>query len=424
MDSYKQYIYKIITANGSGTGFKVAGKDFLITNYHVIAGSREVAVEDQHKNRYVAKVVMVNPEVDLAFLKVPELEDRESNIRLDPDYQVRPTQKVYINGYPFGMPFTVTEGIVSSPNQPMHGRQYVQTDAAVNPGNSGGPMLDHNGVLVGVTTSKFSNADNVGFGIRHTDVIKEINDYQFDDNEYRIKCHSCGNYITGEVEYCPYCGAAVNPSVYERNELSHFGQFVEQMLEEMNINPVLCRTGRDYWEFHQGSALVRIFTMNNNYLYATSPLNRLPQGDLTALMEYLTAQPVHPYQLGIYKNQIFISYRTHLSDIYSAYKDHIKENLKGLIYKADEMDNFFHDTFGCPMSIESRDEQQEEELIREIKENTAPTQTPEQNDPMLKEETPETDFIGKLKKLKQAFELDLITQEEYLAKKKEILDEL
>ena len=424
METYKNNIYKIITSNGSGTGFKVAGKDFLITNYHVIEGSREVAVEDQHKNRYVAKVVMVNPEVDLAFLQVPELVDKNSNIRIDPDYQVQRTQKVYINGFPFGMPFTITEGIVSSTSQPMNGRNYVQTDAAVNPGNSGGPMLDKNGILVGVTTSKFTNADNVGFGIKHTDVVKEIEDYQFNDSQYRIKCNSCGNYITEETDYCPYCGASVNPSVFDKNELSHFGHFVEDSLAAMDINPVLCRAGRDYWEFHQGSALVRIFTVNNNYLYATSPLNKLPQGDLSGLMEYLTSNPVKPYQLGVYKNKIFISYRTHLSDIYSDYKEQIQENLKGLINKADELDNYFQDEFGCPMSIESKEESEENPaaVIEEIKEQVE--QQPEKDFVSNTAFATEDEFIAKLSKLKKAYEMELITEAEYTAKKKEVLDRI
>jgi len=424
MENYKHNIYKIITANGSGTGFKVAGKDFLITNYHVIEGSKEVAVEDQNKNRYLAQVVMVNPEVDLAFLKVPELKDKQSNIRIDPAYEVQRTQKVYINGFPFGMPFTITEGIVSSVSQPMNGRNYVQTDAAVNPGNSGGPMLDQDGILVGVTTSKFTNADNVGFGIKHTDVIKEINDFQFNDNQYRIKCNSCGNYITEETDFCPYCGAAVNPSVFEENELSHFGHFVEDSLQSMKINPVLCRAGRDYWEFYQGSALVRIFIVNNNYLYATSPLNKLPQGDLSGLMEYLTSHPVKPYQLGIYNNKIFLSYRTHLSDIYSDYKDEIRNHLKGLIEKADELDNFFHDEFGCPMSIESKEESvaETEFVVEEIKERTESKPAEDfVSDTAL---SSEDEFIAKLRKLKKAFDMELITEAEYTAKKKEVLDSI
>ncbi len=418
MKDYKNSIYKIITSSGSGTGFKVAGHDFVITNYHVVKGSKTVAVEDHDKNRYLAHVVMANPDVDLAFLKADGLKNRPGTIRLDPGRTVENMQKVYINGFPFGMPFTVTEGIVSSANQPMDGRNYIQTDAAVNPGNSGGPMLDEDGYLVAVTTSKFTNADNVGFGIKHTDVIKEINDFTFNDDKFRVKCNSCGNYIDKETEFCPYCGARINPDVFEEFEPSHFAVFTEEVLKELGHNPVLCRVGRNYWEFHQGSALVRIFTYGKDYLFATSPLNQLPKGNLNDLLTYITSNPVPPYQLAVYKNKIYISYRTHLSDIYSARRNEIKKHLKELILKADELDNFFRDKFGCEMSLESKNI--DDEPVKAIK-KTEITEQQTKEDAARKKDG---DIVEKLKKLKELFEMALITEAEYHEKKMELLKEL
>ena len=65
---------------------------------------------------------------------------------------------------------------------------------------------------------------------------------------------------------------------------------------------------------------------------------------------------VEPYYLGIHDNQIYISYRVHLSDIFTDYAEKIKENIKNLALKADDLDNFFADTFGCEMSIESKEQ--------------------------------------------------------------------
>jgi len=420
MEKTKKSIYKIITSGGTGTGFKVANHDFLITNYHVISGNKIVAVEDHNKNRYLAQVAMVNPEVDLAFLNVEDLKAVEGTIILDENNEVSNRQKVFINGFPFGMPFTVTEGIVSSPDQPMHGRNYVQTDAAVNPGNSGGPMLNEEGVLVGVTTSKFTEADNVGFGIKHTDVIKQISDYQFDDVKYRVKCNSCDSFIIEESEFCSNCGNNINISVFEEFEKSHFATFTEDALTELGVNPVLCRAGRDYWEFHQGSARVRIFTVNNDsYLFATSPLNNLPKTNLEEILTYINSNNVAPYQLAVYDNKIFISYRTHLSDIYSDKKEDIKKAIINLALKADELDDFFLETYGCEMSQESKKEanlvatvqvavdvQEEKKEAQEVKTNS--------------DKTP----MEKLQKIKQLFEMELISEEDYNKKKEEILGDL
>ncbi len=356
MNDTTKSIYRVITASGSGTGFKVAGHHFVITNYHVVQGSKTLAVEDNDKNRFLAHVIMANPYVDLAFLSVKELEEHHGTITIREDITVEATQKIYINGFPFGMPFTITEGIVSSPSQPMDGRNYIQTDAAVNPGNSGGPMLDKDGTLLGVTTSKFTNADNVGFGIKHSDLIKEIQDYQFSDVKYRVKCHSCDSYIEEETEFCPNCGSSINKSVFEEFEKSYLTNFIEEGLKEtLKTNPVLCRAGRDYWEFHQGSALIRIFVMNGSYLITTSPLNELPKENLKELLTYITASDTSPYMLGIFKNNIYISYRVHLSDIYSDSKEEIKKNIMNMALKADDLDDFFKDNYGCKMSIMSKE---------------------------------------------------------------------
>ncbi len=421
MKKTKNSIYKIITADGTGTGFKVESRDFLITNYHVIKGSKTVAVEDHHQNRYLAKVAMVNPEVDLAFLHVEELKETKGTIKLDEDNEVSNLQTVFINGFPFGMPFTVTEGIVSSPNQPMKGRNFIQTDAAVNPGNSGGPMLNENGVLVGVTTSKFAEADNVGFGIKHTDVIKQINDYHFEDVKYRVKCNSCDSYTIEESEFCSNCGNNIDISVFEEFEKSHFANFTEEGLKELGINPILCRAGRDFWEFHQGSALVRIFVVNNNYLYATSPLNRVPKENLEELLTFVTSNQVAPYQLGIYENKIFLSYRTHLSDIYSLKKDEIKNNMIRLATKADELDDIFRDKYGCEMSMESKSD--DLDLVAAVQQEAVEKEEVIVEDTINEHEKAGSQ-IEKLKKLKKMFDMELISEAEYAESKKAILSNM
>ena len=355
MENIRKSVYKIITASGTGSGFTIKNNNHIITNYHVVKGEKVVAVEDHNKDRHVAYVVMVNPEVDLAFLHIDGFENTSNLISLEENVEVMNTQKVFINGYPFGMPYTITEGIVSAANQPMGNRHYIQTDAAVNPGNSGGPMLNADGVLVGVTTSKFTNADNVGFGIKHSDLVKEINDFTYVDNTFKVKCNSCDTYTEKETEFCTNCGNDMDISIFEEFEKSHFANFVEGALTEIGMNPVLGRAGRDFWEFHQGSALIRIFVFKRDYLVATSPMNKLPKENLQVLMEYLLQDNVAPYYLGVHENKIFLSYRTHLSDIFNDHADLIKENIKKLALKADDLDNFFMDNYGCEMAIEAKE---------------------------------------------------------------------
>ena len=356
MENIQKSVFKIIAASGTGSGFIIKGYNHIVTNYHVVKGEKVVAIEDHKKDRHVAHVVMANPEVDLAFLSTDGISLAHDGISLQEDIIIANTQKVFINGYPFGMPYTITEGIISSVSQPLGNRSYIQTDAAVNPGNSGGPILNEAGMLVGVTTSKFTNADNVGFGIKHTDLIKEMKDFSNAQGiTFRVKCNSCDTYIEEVTEFCANCGSSINPAAWDESEKGHFTNFVENALLELGIDPILGRAGRDFWEFHQGSALIRIFVFQKDYLVATSPLNNLPKQNLDELLTYLLGNMVEPYYLGIHENKIFVSYRAHISDIFTEHTETIKENLKQLALKADELDNFFADNYGCEMAMESKE---------------------------------------------------------------------
>ncbi len=357
MENIQKSVFKIITASGTGSGFIIKGYNHIITNYHVVKGEKVVAIEDHKKDRHVAHVVMANPEVDLAFLSTNGISSAHDGISLQEDIIIANTQKVFINGYPFGMPYTITEGIISSVSQPLGNRSYIQTDAAVNPGNSGGPILNEAGMLVGVTTSKFTNADNVGFGIKHSDLVKELRDFaNANGTSFNVKCNSCDHYTEVAAEFCNNCGHSMDISIWDEFEKSHFAKFVEDAITELGMDPVLGRAGRDFWEFHQGSALIRIFVFQRDYLIATSPLNNLPKQNLEELLTFLLENHVEPYYLGIHDNKIFVSYRAHISDIFTEHAETVKKNLKHLALKADDLDNFFSDNYGCEMAIESKEE--------------------------------------------------------------------
>jgi serine protease Do len=348
-------VCKVITASGSGSCFYNKNNDVWITNYHVVEGNKQVTLENQLLDRYLARVIFVNPMDDIAFLKSDYRLTDYPGIPYEPGRTVQVSNPVFVLGYPFGMPFSITEGIVSSPNQIMDGRRYIQTDAAVNPGNSGGPVVAADGNLVGITTAKFQEADNMGFAIP-ADIMGTQFKYigQNPEKKYTLKCPSCDELIMNEEEYCNNCGAEINRRYFEEVPLTELATFVEEAIESLGMNPILARAGTEFWRFHQGSSEIRIFVYNRNYLYATSPLNDLPKTNLKELYEFLLKDNVLPYKLGVTDNKIFISYRFHLSDIYTGHASLIKQNLTNLALKADEMDDFFVNSFGCEMTTFSK----------------------------------------------------------------------
>ena len=215
-----QTVYKVNHAGGSGSCFYLKRYDFFVTNYHVVEGFRQVALEDNEKNRYLAKVILVNPSLDIALLSAEGDFSRLPEINLAGNEAVL-GQKINVTGYPFGMPFTATEGTISSPKQLMDDNYYIQTDAAINPGNSGGPMFNQNGEVIAITTSKLTNADNMGFGIPVTALsalLEQIE--QLDRTNFNVQCTSCEEFISEEDEYCPCCGEKLPENIFQQRGLT------------------------------------------------------------------------------------------------------------------------------------------------------------------------------------------------------------
>jgi len=345
-------VAKVITGNGSGTSFYLRDKKIWISNYHVVQGNKKVALQDQQMNRYLADVVMVNPAADVAILKSDFAPSAPAGFEMPVNVQT--SQQVYVLGYPFGMPYTVTEGTVSSANQLMSERYYIQIDAAVNPGNSGGPVVAADGTLIGITTAKFTNADNMGFAIPTPTLLEELQSLESHSGGFSLKCNSCSSLSYEPADFCPSCGETLNSKIFDELALTPVANFMEQTITAMGHNPILTRMGNEFWEFHHGSSLVRLFIYNSNYFYANCPINKLPKGNLDELLRYVLSNPIAPYRLGVWDNQIHLSYRVGLNDLFSPYSANIQKDLIALPAKADEMDDFFVKKFNCEMSVHSR----------------------------------------------------------------------
>lgn len=345
-------VFKVNHAGGSGTCFYLKQYNVFVTNYHVVEGFREVGIQDNDKNSYLAKVIMVNPSKDIALLSVDEDFSSLPEMQLSDIPEIAIGQKIQVAGYPYGMPFSVTEGTVSSPKQLMGNHYLIQTDAAVNPGNSGGPMFNEQLELIAVTVSKIKDADNMGFGIPVI-TLKGILDKieNLDKSKFNVQCNSCDEFISTKEEYCPSCGDKLPEKAFDTRTLTDLAAFCEEAIHQMGINPILARQGYEYWKFHKGSSEIRMFVYSNNYLFCTSPINILPKKDLEPVLTYLLSDLVQPYQLALDENQIYISYRVFIGDIFADnYKGEIKNHIVNMALKADELDNYFVEEYGCELS--------------------------------------------------------------------------
>lgn len=356
LNNLSNSIFRINTAKGTGSGFYIKEHDLVITNYHVVNGFHEVCLEDKDRNRTAAKVVYVNPGSDLAFLKGENI-SVEDTIKISPDVKPQSRDKALVLGYPFGMPFTVTEGIISNPDQMMGGDKYIQTDAAVNPGNSGGPMVDFEGNLLGVVVAKFDQADNMGFAVPVEKLLSALEHVNELTDSFSFGCHNCSSLVSEKTDHCPNCGTEIDEHIFDKAELSPIAIKVEEALKLLDVNPVTTRAGQEYWLFHQGSAEIRVFIYANNYLYATSPLNDLPKAKLMEIYEYILTSDHDPYRLAISENRIFLSYRVHLSDLFSQSEQEVINNLSGMAKLADDLDDLFVNDYGATMTHFSKEQE-------------------------------------------------------------------
>ena len=212
-------------------------------------------------------------------------------------------------------------------------------------------MFNDQNELVAITASKITDADNMGFGIPVAslrELLEQIGD--LDTDVFNVQCNSCDEFISDEEEYCPSCGDKLPENIFKERSLTDLAVFCEEAIEAMGINPVLARVGYESWVFHKGSSEIRMFVYQRSYLLCTSPINVLPKKNLEPVLTYLLDAGVKPYQLGLDGNQIYLSYRIHISDVFSDYADEIQKNITNMAFKADELDNYLMDTFGCELS--------------------------------------------------------------------------
>ena len=154
-------------ATSLGSGFIIDAKGVVVTNNHVIEGAEEITVILQDDTRLTASVVGRDPKTDLAVLKV-ESKQALPFVKFGDSETARVGDWVLAIGNPFGLGGSVTAGIVSARGRDINSGPYddfIQTDAAINRGNSGGPLFNMDGKVVGINTAIYSpSGGSIGIG--------------------------------------------------------------------------------------------------------------------------------------------------------------------------------------------------------------------------------------------------------------------
>lgn len=159
---------------GSGTGFVWDDSGIIVTNFHVVYGADKITIKLQDGSDYVAEVVGIAPDKDIAVLRIDAPSSKLTPVTLGESSSLVVGRKVLAIGNPFALDTTLTVGVVSALGREIKSisnrtiKDVIQTDAAINPGNSGGPLLDSQGRLIGVNTAIYSPSGasaGIGFAI-------------------------------------------------------------------------------------------------------------------------------------------------------------------------------------------------------------------------------------------------------------------
>ena len=174
--SYQQDMFgEVDEGRGSGSGSVIDAQGHILTNYHVIEGAQvKLNVSLGGGKTYPATVVGGDPDTDLAVIKITPPQEGLTVIPFSDSDKLAVGQKVLAIGNPFGLDKTLTTGVISGLQRPIRGRNNrpiegaIQTDASINQGNSGGPLLDKYGKMIGINAQIYSRTGGsvgVGFAI-------------------------------------------------------------------------------------------------------------------------------------------------------------------------------------------------------------------------------------------------------------------
>lgn len=291
IESYKNIVVQIATPHSLGTGFLLPGEDLIVTNEHVVRGSKEVVIDGNNFDQQLTEVLFLDEKLDIAFLRKPK-KIKAPKIKLGNSEEVNSGDYVIAVGHPFGLRYSATKGIVSNPKALQSDLIFIQHDAALNPGNSGGPLLNEEGQVIGVNTFGMKDGNSIGFSIPIKLISEAFHDFKEAGALISSRCFSCSSVVHEKNinnDYCPHCGYKIKlPSKIKAFEAYGMAKTIESMIEACGYTVGVTRRGQHNWEILQGSAKIKIaYHEDSGIITGDAYLCKLPKKEVINIYEYI-----------------------------------------------------------------------------------------------------------------------------------------
>ncbi len=350
IEKYKGAVIQIATPYSTGTGFYLENHKLIVTNEHVVRGNKKVIVDGKEFEKQFVNVIYTDEKYDIAFLDMPK-EHNMPLVIISKSEDITEGDSVIAVGHPFGLKYTATQGIISSMLQEQNDIRYLQHDAALNPGNSGGPLIDRKGSVVGINTFIIRDGNKIGFSLPHQYLNQAINDFEQAGRKIGVRCHSCSNLVVEDTidnSYCPFCGTKLTlPSAQEEYEPTGVKKTIEDLLSELETDVALSRRGPNNWEIKRGSASIRIaYHEQSGLIIGDAVLVQLPKKNIKEIYAYLLRQNylMEGLTFSVKGKDIILSLL-----IYDRYLNHDtgRQLVNHLFDRADYFDNILVEQFGA-----------------------------------------------------------------------------
>lgn len=351
IDRIQNCVIQIATPFSTGTGFYVHEFGAIVTSEHVVRDNRQVVVEGQLLARQMAEVYFVDQKFDLAFLRVKELHQMpDITFQRHRDHHIG--DRVIALGHPYGSGFTATAGILSNLNASIRGLPYIQHDATLSPGNSGGPLIDEAGNIIGVNSFVKRGEQLLGFALPSDVVVECLDQFRsLEADAKAVRCISCAHIIHEGIEvkkYCSVCGSRIHfISGLPEYQASGVAKTVEDVIQDLGYQVELTRRGLNQWEIVRGSALITLsYHEKSGIIIGESTLCELSEEGISKIYRYLLQQNAHLRGLSFSVKGLKVILSMIIHDQYLM-ETSAREMIRGLFEKSDNYDDILIQRFGA-----------------------------------------------------------------------------